>query len=99
MCRCLDDGRRDEELERASATGTPIAGPDLFRLAAAVTQVIDGAFAATRADDDGSTWLIIRAIDSSFYVVTTSDGELLARVRSRYRDVRDEPEVKWPDQL
>jgi rRNA-processing protein FCF1 len=35
---------------------------------------------------------MIRAVDSTDYVVATNDESLIARVRGRFRDVRDSPD-------
>ena len=62
-------------------------GPELLRLAAGVYQVIWGDFEAYRLGQE-RFWLVVRAIDSTLYVVITEDRQLLERVRSRFTDVR-----------
>ena len=64
---------------------------EMLRLAGGLLQVIDGDFEAYRLDET-RPWLVVRAIDSSEYAVVTQDERLLARVRERFRDVRDSPD-------
>lgn len=80
-----------EELHRVSAADLAVSGGEMLRLAGGIRQVIDGDFEAYRPNDT-RPWLVVRAIDSSEYVVITQDERLLARVRERFRDVRDSPD-------
>ena len=68
-----------------------VSGPELLRLAAGVYQVIEGDFEAYRLGEE-RFWLVVRAIDSTLYVVVTEDPQLLSAVRMRFRDVRTSPE-------
>jgi hypothetical protein len=52
--------------------------------------VIWGQFVAT-LPEQMDAWVVIRAIDSTFYEVTTSDEEVLAKIRLAYKDVRVAP--------
>jgi hypothetical protein len=56
-----------------------------------VDQVKGGDFAAFRPGEQ-RPWLLIRAIDSTLYVVASEAEEWLGRVRERLGDVRDDPE-------
>jgi hypothetical protein len=80
-----------DELHLASNSGLSLSGSQLLRLAAGVSQIIDGDFEACRPGD-AHPWLMIRAVDSTDYVVATNDESLIARVRGRFRDVRDSPD-------
>ena len=91
-CRSVEcTGDLAAELHRVSVSGSTLSGAEMFRLAGGVFQVIDGDFAAYRLGET-RPWLVVRAIDSSEYAVITQDERLLARVRERFRDVRDSPE-------
>jgi hypothetical protein len=92
---CLG-GREAEELHRLSESNERISGSDLFRLAAAVTQVIDGTFLAYRLGQK-EPWLIISLIDSSAIDIETDDEELLRIIRKRFNDVADFPDVAPAD--
>jgi hypothetical protein len=78
------------EFEQASDTKTAIGGTELLRLAGGVYQIIWGDFEA-RLEGEVAPWRVVRAIDSTFYVVITSDVALLERVKERYKDVRPSP--------
>ena len=84
-------GEQAAALYAASDGGATIPGDVLLRLASGVDQVIDGDFAGLRPGDQ-SPWLLVRAIDSTFFVVASEDEGWLGRVRERFRDVRDAPE-------
>jgi hypothetical protein len=91
-CRNVEcTGDLAEEVHRVSDAGSVLPGPEMLRLAGRVVQVIDGDFEAYRRDET-RPWLVVRAVDSSEYVVITQDERLLARVRERFRDVRDSPD-------
>jgi len=88
-CRSVECvGPQADILHEASDDGHTLSGDGLLDAAAGVTQVIDGEFIAT-GSDGGEPWLIVRAVDSSLYVVVTDDHDLRARLRMRFRDVRD----------
>ncbi len=86
---CLGDSA--QELEGYSNASQVISGIELLRLSANVYQVIDGAFKAYRPDAE-RPWLIVRAVDSTLYVVVTNDELLLDRVQSHFSDVRSSPD-------
>jgi hypothetical protein len=91
-CRNVEcTGDLAEELHRASDAESALTGVEMLRLAVGVVQVIDGEFEAYRPDEH-RPWLVVRAIDSSEYAVVTQDERLLARIRERFRDVRDSPD-------
>src|SRR5262245_43271190 len=84
-------GELAEELHRVSDTGITISGQEMLQLASNIRQTIDGNFEATR-DGENHPWLVVRAVDSTLYVVITEDRRLLGRIRERFRDVRNSPE-------
>jgi hypothetical protein len=76
-----------DRLDAFVAGGSAISGAMLSKAAQKAQQVVWGQFAATLANED-STWVTIRAIDSTFYEVTSSDAAVTEAVRSAYSDVR-----------
>jgi len=96
VCRdvwCLGD--RADEFRRASEAGRMLEGSELLRLASGVYQVIDGEFIGT-APNGSRPQLVIVAEDSTYYVLASSDPEVLDRVRLRFSDVRVSPE--WAEE-
>jgi hypothetical protein len=81
------------ELCRLSETEEKIPGDRLLRLAREAPQIIDGSFKGYMRGQD-KPWVIIRAVDSSAYDVETNDDELLSRIRQKFRQVVDYPEVE-----
>lgn len=65
-------------------------GANLLQMARNVDQVINGEFRAYR-NPGAAPWLVISAIESTEYAVVTDSDELIARLRVKFRDVRDSP--------
>ncbi len=76
-----------DRLEALAQSKERISGKLLAKLANSVHQVIWGEFRAYEAQTI-SPWVIVRAIDSSWYEVETDDEQVLARMRSAFKDVR-----------
>ena len=90
-CRGVEAvGSLADDLHRASDHGEIVDGRDLLRLAAGVSQVIDGEFQSVSAPS-ARPWLRILAIDSTEFVVITSDAGVLARIRAAYHEVHESP--------
>jgi hypothetical protein len=79
-----------EELHLAAEAG-PVTGARLAELAAGVTQTIEGTFEATRPGES-RPWLVLKAIDGCYFIVISSNCELMSQVRRRFCDVRPSPE-------
>jgi hypothetical protein len=77
----------EDQLELLAASGSSVSGLMLAEYAHATSQLIWGQFAGT-LPAQSDIWVVIRAIDSTFYEVTTSDDEVLAKIKSAYNDVR-----------
>ena len=77
----------EDLLEKFAAGGSPVSGALLSKAAHETTQVIWGQFVGT-LPGKSDTWIVIRAIDSTFFEVTSSDGAVLNAIRSVYKDVR-----------
>lgn len=78
-------GGRLEELADVSAQ---VSGDELLALADDTVQVIWGEFLGALPDDPNREWLIVRAVDSSFFEIETSDEAALATIKSSFKDVR-----------
>jgi hypothetical protein len=79
-----------DKLEQLAASGSSISGGVLLEAAREARQVIWGQFTAT-LPEQSDAWVIIRAIDSTFYEVTSSDEAVLNAIRSICEDVRVAP--------
>jgi hypothetical protein len=64
-----------------------IPGEELATLASQTRQVIDGVFSAC---DPGSSipWVLIEAIDSSYWEVESESADVISAVRARFNAVR-----------
>jgi hypothetical protein len=77
-------------LEALSQSLKRVLGVLLSQIFGQVEQVIWGEFAAYD-DGEGTPWVILRAIDSSWCEVETDDVSILDRVRKTFADVRMDP--------
>lgn len=66
----------------------PVLGQNLIRMANNVSQIIDGKFTAFESGCS-DPWVIVEAVDSSFYTVRSNDTSVLAKIRTAFRDVSD----------
>jgi hypothetical protein len=78
----------DDHLKALAVSGAPVSGAILSQYAHETRQVIWGQFVGA-LPEQMDAWITIRAIDSTFYEVTTSDEVILAKIRSTYKNVRD----------
>jgi hypothetical protein len=76
-----------DQLEQFAASGSAVSGAMLSKAAHEAHQVIWGEFTAI-LPKQADAWVVIRAIDSSFYEVTSSDESVLSAIRTAFRDVR-----------
>ncbi len=83
-----ETGEAERELDELADGQTFISGEQLSRIARNLVQIIDGEF---RAFEQGSAspWIVIRAVDSSFYEVFSPEPEVLTRVRGAFHHVTD----------
>ena len=78
------------ELKLQYDSGSLITGSTLSALAERTRQVIDGEFRAYRGSPTSEeAWLVIRAVDSSFWEVFSDDDNVLRQLRVRFHDVQD----------
>jgi len=80
-------GQGSDQLEVLARNRSSVSGTVLAELAKAPSQVIWGEFAAILPQQD-VIWVTVRALDSTFYEVTTADQEVLYKIKSIYKDVR-----------
>jgi len=81
---CVGDGAG--ELHRIADSGTDVDGATLARLAASISQVMDGDFFGRR-EPGAPPDIIIKAVDSTLWEVF-ADADALAAIRRRFADVR-----------
>ncbi|MGO4563164.1 hypothetical protein [Mesorhizobium sp. 2RAF21] len=81
-------GDGGEQLEVLAQEDTRLSGPDLAALAKNTRQVIWGEFVGSFPNTQDDMWVTIRAIDSTFYEVSSSDETVLKRIKSFFKDVR-----------
>jgi hypothetical protein len=77
-------------LERASSVGQPVSGRELIESADQVQQVIDGQF--TGVDEEGDAWVVIRAVDSSWWEVWSDNQWVHDAILAHFRVVESIPE-------
>ncbi|WP_133636838.1 hypothetical protein [Zavarzinia compransoris] len=81
-------GEGGEQLEILAQRNAAISGADLTALAENTRQVIWGEFVGSAPTQSNKAWVIIRAIDSTFYEIDTDDETVLSKIRWTYKDVR-----------
>jgi hypothetical protein len=86
VCR---DGQEVSELKQDSRATSRLSGQVLISAADRILQVIDGEFAAFD-DEDDRPWVIVRAVDSTFWEVESQDADLLTEVSSCFHSVEQE---------
>lgn len=90
-CRFVECiGENAGELHEISDRGVSIPGGEIMRIAAGISQTIDGDFEA-RVGEAENPWLVIKAIDSSLFEVWSDDLDLLRKIRETFRQVSDSP--------
>jgi hypothetical protein len=69
------------------------SGEEIMLFASNAGQVIDGRFEARGQGAAKRPWLIIVAFDSTFYDVWSSKPNVIERIKERYNDVSDIPNI------
>ncbi|MBB3440962.1 hypothetical protein [Rhizobium sp. BK379] len=82
------NGPGGELLHAMAQSGKPVSGRDLAAAAQDTLQVIWGEFTGSLPANPDRAWVVIRAIDSTFYEVITDDQKVLRTVERRFADVR-----------
>lgn len=78
-------GSGAEQLEALEQSGDLTSGKMLAEMAKDLDQVIWGQFVAQSGEVQ---WLVLRAIDSTFFEITTADERVLRLMSDRFEDVR-----------
>lgn len=65
-----------------------ITGQHLAALAQDVSQIVDGEFSAFE-QGKSAPWVVVEAVDSTYYAVRSDDSSIFAQVRSAFHDVID----------
>lgn len=76
-----------DQFEQIANSNELIGGNDLFELVQNTVQVIWGEFHAFTEEGADKAFVIIRAIDSTFYEIETSDEDLRGLIKSNYQNV------------
>lgn len=76
----------DEFMQLGDEEAT-VSGEELLRLAAGVDQVIEGDFEAYWPGE-AAPWLVVHAVDSTFYEIITKDRDLLNQLKARFHTVQ-----------
>jgi len=79
------DDRDVPVLKHAATPGVEISGVELIDGTRQLLQVIDGQF--TALDEDGRVWVVIRAVDSSWWEVWSDNKWVHDAIRAHFRVV------------
>lgn len=90
-------GEGGERLEGLAQDDGQLSGSDLAALAGNTRQVIWGEFVGSAPTQPDKPWVIIRAVDSTFYEIESDDEAVLNKISSTYEDVRtgEAPITSW----
>ena len=80
----LSKDERDVPIVEAMVRGLTVSGHDLASGIEPLLQVIDGEFMATDSNDE-RPWVIVRAVDSSWWEVVSNDAHVHEAIRNRFR--------------
>lgn len=92
--RCRDlwyIAERDGKFNEFREARQKLTGEEMIRFAGSIHQTIDGRFEARGGGAAKRPWLIILAVDSSWFEVWSSKRKVLERVRRRFEKVSDLP--------
>ncbi|SRR5258705_2405180 len=84
-------GKKGENFTEIREARRRLSGEEMMRFASEIHQTIDGRFEARNGGGARRPWLIILAVDSSWFEVWSSKREVLERVRTRFEKVTDLP--------
>ena len=76
-----------DELDELGRSGQRVSGARLVQLAAKVTQIIWGEFKGYDSASTVDPWIIIIAVDSTWFEVRSTDDEALSRLQASFKDV------------
>lgn len=90
-------GEGGERLEVLAQGDGQLSGSEFAALAENTRQVIWGEFVGSAPTQSDKPWVIIRAVDSTFYEIDSEDEAVLDKISSTYKDVRtgEAPITSW----
>ena len=80
-------GQNSVQLHKLSDETSIISGDELLWIVSGIQQTIDGEFEAFRGEK--IPWLLVKAIDSSYFEVWSDNLAVLETVKSNFRKVTD----------
>ena len=83
-------GENAQSLHELSEEGRSVSGKELVEIVKGIFQTIDGEFEAYR-DGKEEPWLVVNAVDSSWFEVLSLESSVLERVRTSFQDVSPLP--------
>ena len=86
-------GKGGVRLEELAEIDAQVSGGELLDLAEDTVQVIWGEFIGMAPGAPHQKWVTMRAIDSSYWEIITSDEVVLEKVRTAYADVQPESDA------
>ena len=84
-----------DALERVSDEASALVGSELIRLASEIDQIVDGKFHAFK-DGDARPWVVIAAVDSAAYDVTSEDSQVLSTLKQAFDSAKFIPGMEPP---
>ena len=84
---CSKDNQDISSLEQLGL-GRAIPGTEFLNALPNLAIVIDGEFAAT--DAEGRPWVILNAVDTTWFEVTSADPAVYAAIKSRFEAVEEQ---------
>jgi hypothetical protein len=83
-----------DALEWRDGKAAWVRGTKLVKDTQALRQVVDGVIEGVRSEgqpvnDSLSPWVVLRAVDSSWWELYSDESTVFAAVRNRFNDVRD----------
>jgi hypothetical protein len=86
-CRSVECvGENADRLQELAAEDQSVSGQELVDIVSGVFQTIDGEFEAYR-EGKKKPWLVVNAVDSSWFEVLTLDPFVLEKVKQSFREV------------
>jgi hypothetical protein len=78
----------DDHLSLLANTGRSISGDELVAIASSSPQVIWGTFRGFDRSEGGESWIVLHAVDSTFWRCETSDITTRQSLMKAFKDVR-----------
>jgi hypothetical protein len=82
------DDTMAKQLEQLAGQEQPVSGRALKKAAEDVVQIIDGQFVAFEPGQS-EPWVIVEAVDSTYYTVRSKEPAVLQSIRERFHDVSE----------